>query len=324
MDKFRIVFYDEVTDVSQIVMLYYLSLNWSTNPKALKRMRRDDDRYAPEFGLYAVNPDGTVIGGVLLMQIPVETMKGKVVVGGISAVATRPGFQRMGVMTDLVNRSHEYFAEHGLDYSFLTTSKTRVAHGFYEKMGYMDLKTDEIAWKLARKPSLTHDKRIVITGFEEQNAVGVYEIFKNATKDSYGFIYRPPNFLGARYECGKIEPLKKMRLAKQNGKVSGYAYWDSASQINTCEEILALDESSFKTLLSDAEARFSDEFLAVRCKGLIDNEIGWLRSAGYTTGIPTSGVVMVKSLNGHAGLDGIKRLFGVDKGLFRMGEWDST
>lgn len=324
MDKFRIVFFDEIRDVSQIVMLYYLSLNWATNPEALKKMRRDDDRYPPEFGLYAVTPDGAVAGGVFLMKIPVETTKGKVMVGGISAVATRPGFQRMGIMTALVDRCHGYFVEYGLDYGFLTTAQTRVAHSFYEKMGYKDLKIDGIAWKLARKPPLPLDERIIATNYEEQNAAEVDEVFKNATENSYGFIYRPPNFLKARYDCGRIEPLKNMRLAKRNGKIVGYAYWDSSVQIHTCVEILALDKSSFMALLADAENRFLGEFLAVRCEGLVNDEIAWLRYAGYTVGVPSYGVTMVKSLGGRMSLGSMKQLFGVDEGLFRVGEWDST
>lgn len=324
MDKFRVVFYDEIKDVSQIIMLYYLSLNWATNPEALKRMRRDDDRYASEFGLYAVTPDDTVAGGVFLMVIPVETTKGKVNVGGISAVATRPEFQRMGVMTALVERCHEYFAERSLEYSFLTTAKIRVAHGFYEKMGYVDFRTEEIAWKSTRKPTLRLGRGIVVTGFRQQNVVDVDEVFKNVTRGSYGFIHRPPNFLKARYECGKIEPLKKMRLTKQNGRVLGYAYWNPTSMIHTCEEILAVNETSFLSLLADAETTHPDEFLAIRCEGLTHNEIGWLRSAGYTTDIPSYGVVMVKSLKEKTSLGSIRRVFGADRGLFRMGEWDST
>lgn len=323
MDEIRIVYFKELSDISQIATLYYLSLNWLATPKVLEELRQNDDRYTPEFGIFAVTSDGTVIGGVLLMEIPTETLEGKLIVGGINAVATRPGYQRRGIMTTLLTRCHEYFAEHQLDYSFLTTSRSLGAHYLYHKLGYRDLVDREIAWKHAKEPRPNHDKGIAVTSFQKGNNLDVDKIFRGATEGSYGFVYRPTNFLKARCE-GRLIPLEKMRLAKRNNETSGYAYWESSWHVSTCMEILALDKSSFVTLLADAENKLENELLVVHCGGLSKHEIDWLRSAHYHTGIQTYGTVMVRSLKGATKLRSLKPLFGVNKRLFRMGIWDST
>jgi len=323
MDEFRIVYFKELDDVFQIATLYYLSLNWPATPMVLEELRQNDDRYTPEFGIFAVTSDGTVIGGVLLMEIPTETLDGKLIVGGINAVATRPGYQRRGVMINLIARCHEYFAEHQLDYSFLTTSRSLGAHHLYRKLGYKDLVVREVAWKHIKEPRLSYDKGIAVTSFQEENNFDVDNIFGNATEGSYGFVYRPTNFLKARCD-GRLVPLEKMRLAKRNNEITGYAYWESSWQVSTCLEILALDKSSFVMLLADAENRFQNEIFVVHCGGLSRREIDWLRSAHYHAGVQTYGVVMVKSLKGPTNLRSIKSLFVVNKGGFRMGVWDST
>jgi len=325
MGKFRIVYYGELDDVFQITTLYYLSLGWPATPNVLEELIRNDDRFTPEFGMFAVDHDGTVMGGVLLMEIPTKTLNGKLIVGGLNAVATRPGYHRRGVMTVLITRIHEYFAQHQLDYSFLTSARSLGAHSMYKKLGYKDLVVGEKAWKMAREPPLRYDKKIVVASFQEENSSDVDKIFREATEGSYGFVYRSTNFLKARAgHFSEFAPKKKMRLAKRNDEISGYAYWESSPQVSACKEILALDKSSFVSLLADAENRFRNKFLVISCKGLSKREIDWLRSAGYHTGIQTYGTVVVNFLRGDTNLESIKSLFGVNKGLFRMGVWDST
>lgn len=325
MDEFRIVYYDELEDVFQVTTLFYLSLEWPATPEVLERKRRYDHRHTPEFGIFAVNPDGTVMGGFLLMAIPTRTLNGDLTVGGLNAVATRPGYHRRGVMTTLTTRCHQYFAENGLDYSFLTTSQRLGAHAMYQKLGYRDLLVGETAWKLAREPPLPRDRKTVITGFQEENYSDVDRIFREATEGSYGFVRRQPDFLRAMAaRSSEFSPKEKMRLAKHGDEISGYAYWKPSPHVSTCSEILALDKSSFVALLADAEERFRNKFLTVYCRGLSRREVGWLRSVGYHTGIQTYGAVMAKSLRGHTDLESIRSLFGVDRGLFRMGAWDST
>jgi predicted acetyltransferase len=56
------------------------------------------------------------------MKISTETAVGRLDVGGVNAVGTHPRFARRGAMTAVMNASHKYFKEHGLEYSVLTSS----------------------------------------------------------------------------------------------------------------------------------------------------------------------------------------------------------
>jgi hypothetical protein len=181
-----------------------------------------------------------------------------------------------------------------------------------------------IAWK-QNKGTYVHDKDNVIINFENQNYSDVDRIFIETTQGSYGFVYRPKEFLKARVFGPFSEPLplEKMRLAKNNEEISGYAYWEKFPQVCICSEILANDKSSFISLLIDAENRFENRTLIIYCGGLSKREIGWLQTCGYHTEIPTYWTVMVKSL-GNQKLESIKSLFGINRKLFRMGIWDYT
>lgn len=325
MNKSRIVWYDELDDLSQLTSLYHLSLNWSVTPELFEKKRQNDDRYVPEFGLFSATSDDMIVGAVFLMEILTRTLKGKLLVGGINAVATRPGYQRRGVMTALMTRCHEYFHERRLEYCFLTTSQTLGAYTMYKKLGYNDLAIREIAWKQAETPTLP-DKTLAVTDFQKEDNSEVARIFREATKGSYGFVYRPENFLEARIDgpFTKPEPTKNMRLAKLNDRVDGYIYWEPSPQLGICTEILALDKSSFLSLLANAKKTFLNKALVIHCQGLTKREKKWLQSAHYRTGIPTYGTVMIKSLRSQTALRSMRTLFGVDQDLFRMGVWDST
>jgi len=132
LSDFRIVFFDEIDDPYKVTLIFQLSLSWPATPRLLQELRSNDDRFTREFGIFAVTRDGTVASGHLLMRISTQTTKGRLEVGGINAVSTRPDFARRGLMTALTNRTHEYFREHDLEYSVLTTSRRLGAMRLYE------------------------------------------------------------------------------------------------------------------------------------------------------------------------------------------------
>jgi GNAT superfamily N-acetyltransferase len=325
MTRFRVVFYDELNDHSQIATLYQLALNWPATPKVLEILRQNDDRFIPEFGVFAVNNDSLVVGGVFLMEIPSRTLTGDLNVGGLSAVGIKPGYQRKGIMTTLVARCHEYMSDKQLEYSFLTTSRMLGAYTFYKRQGYNDLILLDVAWKLPRDDTKAQNKNMSIINFQEENYNDIYNIFENVTNDSYGFVYRPKSFLNARSDpTSPISPTKKIRLVKKNSEISGYAYWDTGLYNSIAQEILALDKSSFVALLADAEIRFRNKLILIKCGGLIQGEINWLKSVGYNIGVQTYGTVMVRPMIENSKLQYIQTLFGVKEGVFRLGKWDST
>jgi len=137
--EFKIVFFDEIDDPYKVTLLFQLSLSFPAMPEVLEELRANDDRYTPEFGIFAVTEDGDVAAGHLLMKIATETTAGRLYVGGVNAVGTRPEFARRGLMTTVMNTTHEYFREHGLEHSVLTTSSRVGAIVLYERLGYAEL-----------------------------------------------------------------------------------------------------------------------------------------------------------------------------------------
>ena len=106
-------------------------------------------------------------------------------------------------------------------------------------LGYKDLLVLKIPWKQAVKRSVPN-KKFLIRDFQKKNKSDVTRVFREATKDSYGFVYRQADFLKARINGPFLTPsLKNMRIVKRNEKVLGYAYWESSPQFGICEEILA-------------------------------------------------------------------------------------
>ena len=326
MKDFRIVYFDEINDPYQVTMLLQLSLFFPATPELLREVRANDERYTPEFGIFAVTSDGTVAGGHLLMRIQTETIEGRLDVGGVNAVATRPDFARRGVMTAVMSKTHEYFLERDLEYSFLTTSARHVAAIMYEKLGYKELDRSRVAVKHAHHPRAQSGSDISVRSFSEVDVPIIDRIFRTSVAGSYGFVRRPDNFLRARnhIQDKEIRPTEKLRVAERGGQAAGYAYWEASARVTEAYEILAVDQPSFHALLSDAETRTPNSIIWVWCGGLTDLELGWLKDAGYQVPIESYGRAVIKKLRGEVNPRTVKALYGVNQGKFRLGIWDET
>jgi len=320
------VYFDEVSDPYQVTLLLQLSLYFSATPEYLQKIRVSDDRYTPEFGIFAVSPDGTVMAGHLLMHVATETINGRLDVGGVNAVGTLPEFARRGIMTRLMTRTHQYFIDRDLEYSVLTTSDRLVAALLYGKLGYVELDRSRIAVKYPTRHRTQFFPDISIRPFSEEDRPIVNEIFRAAVAGSYGFIHRPHDFLQARSGSvdKEIRPAEKLRIAQREGKPTGYAYWESNPRVMEAYEILALDCSSFQALLADAETRTPNTSIWVWCDGLTRRELEWLKNAGYDVPIEAYGRALIKYLKGTTDPTKIKKMYGVNAKNFRLGIWDGT
>jgi GNAT superfamily N-acetyltransferase len=325
MSDVKIVFFDEVDDLCKVSLLFQLSLSWPVTPKALEEIRANDDRYTPEFGTFAVTEEGIVAAGHLIMRIPTATLDGKLDVGAVNAVATRPDFGRRGIMTSIMTRTHDYFRSRHLDYSVLTTSKRLGAALMYERLGYVEVDHSEMAVKYPNQQRTSAPSVVEVNPVSEADFAHIEDVYQKVVAGSYGFIYRPRNFLKARNIISTgTKPEEKLRIARRGSLITGYAYWESDSTHSRSLELLAVDKSSFHALLSDEERRNPDAGIIVCCDGLTDLEIEWLTAAGYQGPMEGYGGFFVTSLNEKADRNRIAAMYGVDIGKFRMGRWDST
>jgi len=326
LSDFRIAFFDEIDDPYKVTLVFQLSLSWPATPMLLQDLRSSDDRYTREFGIFAVMRDGTVASGHLLMRIPTRTIEGRLEVGGINAVGTRPDFARRGLMTAITDRAHEYFREHGLEHSVLTTSKRLGAMTMYQQLGYAEIDHSEVAVKFPDQSRAFMPNDVLARAFSTTDFDDVDAVYTRAVEGSTGFVYRPKGFLKARNHTKghEIKPAENMRVAEHGQSVTGYAYWESNTGVSEASEIMALDEVSFLGLLADAESRNPEGVMMVRCDGLTNLEMGWLRRAGYQGPLEAYGSFLVKSLKEKTNPDRIKAMYAVESGKFRIGLWDGT
>jgi GNAT superfamily N-acetyltransferase len=326
LSDYRIVFFDEIDDPYKVALIFQLSLSWPVNPRLLQELRSSDERYTREFGIFAVTRDGTVASGLLLMRIPTQTIQGRLEVGGVNTVSTRPDFARRGLMTAIMKRTHEYFRERGLEYSVLTTSKRLGAMTMYQRLDYSEIDHSEVAVKYPNETRIRSPDDAIVRPFLETDSNNVDSVYKRAAQGSTGFTYRPENFLKARrFSMGvEIKPAENLRVVERGGSVTGYAYWEPNQRVSEATEIMALDEVSFHALLADAERRNPDATVMVLCDCLTDLEIGWLKRASYQAPLEAYGSFLAKSLRGKTDSKMIRRIYGVDSGKFRIGLWDGT
>jgi GNAT superfamily N-acetyltransferase len=326
LPNYRIVFFDEIDDPYKVTLIFQLSLSWSVTPSLLQELRSSDERYTREFGIFAVMRDGTVAGGLLFMRFSTQTTQGRLEVGGVNAVSTRPDFARRGLMTAIMNRTHEYFRERDLEYSVLTSSRRLGATVMYQQLGYSEIDHSEVAVKCPNQPRTRLPEGALVRPFSEADVDNVDNVYGWAVEGSTGFICRPKNFLKARkYSKGvEIKPAENMRVVEREDSVTGYAYWEPNQSVSEAPEIMALDQVSFHALLADAERRNPDVAVLVWCDGLTDLEIGWLNRAGYQAPLEAYGSFLAKSLKGKTDSNRIRTIYGVDSGRFRIGLWDGT
>jgi len=328
MDDLRIVFFDEIDDPYKVTLLFHTSLSFAAMPSLLKEIRDNDDRYTPEFGIFAVTKSGTVAAGHLLMKITTETIDGRLEIAGVNAVGTRPDFSRRGIMTSVMKASHRYFLERGLRFGALTSSRRLGATMMYNGLGYVEVAHDILVAKYPNQPRTPAPSEIVVRGFMEDDVADIDNAYKKSVKGSYGFIHRPSNFLKARKygPSGEIKPGENLRIAQKGNsrELTGYAYWESNPHSSECYEIMAVNAASFHALLADAELRNPEAGIVIWCNGLTDLEMRWLQEANYQTPLEGYGSLLMKDLKGKTDLRKLKRIYGVESGRFRIGLWDGT
>jgi GNAT superfamily N-acetyltransferase len=326
MTDFRVVYFDEVKDPYQITLLLQLSLYFTATPEHLAQMRKNDDRYTPEFGVFAVTPEGKVTAGHLLMQIPTETVKGRLDVGGVNAVATRPDFARKGIMSAVMSKAHEYFIDRDLEYSYLTTSNRLVAAGLYEKLGYVELDRSRCAAKYPNQSRLQAPAKTNVRSGSEDDRPTVDEIFRKVVAGSYGFVHRPKDFLRARAGMVDREVIlsEKLRIVEKDKQPTGYAYWELNPRFTEATELIAHDRDSFRALLAEAETRTPNSIIWVWCDGLTKRESDWFKDTGYEVPIESYGRAVIKDLKKKNDSLVLRKLYGVERGEFRWGVWDGT
>jgi predicted acetyltransferase len=290
----RISSYRELESTDELLPLLDHAFRWTFNQRTFDKIVKVDPRLKNSpIGFCAIE-NGHIIGNVGVMDIATRTLDGTIeTVGGIYGVATIPSHTRKGVSTILMNRAHEHFREKGYRFSFLGTSRTIVAHSFYEKLGYADLFECPSAYKImkarATKPAaqgksekIDFDRMLEIYVARVKGHTGLVvrdKAYFNMLKKSEGF---------TRRECIVNDEGYVLFKEIKGAWVNGIWIRELVAQKNkTMNKLLELAERRAKEIIYDR---------AVLDKTLLEV----YRSRGYMIHEKSHTVVMVKPLVANA------------------------
>ena len=240
----EIKYYFELEAKEQFSVLQYLGFRQALNYKTFDLRRELDYRFSGGPGGICGLIDNKLVGFVGLMQIPTKTIIGNELTGGVWCVATNPDYWGKGICSTLMKKAHEYFADRGCRFCFLSTSKGLISHNLYKKLGYEEISSFQ-GFPKVFKFSKTKKERINNLSSIDIKQANV--LFKEFTKTFTGFVIRPSDFLDFQKWNGRYED----RISVQCE--GGYALVSYNAGHLVIEEFISINETASTTILKNLE-----------------------------------------------------------------------
>ncbi len=242
----EIVDYREISD-SELTELSLACFEHTHTKERLNQMIKADRRLSDWGGeLYAVEGD-EVLGVVGLLYPKARTKNDEVIeVGGIRNVCSRPSASRSGVAKKLMEEAHDILKKK-VEYSFLMTSASSVAHSLYQKLGYEDIYVPPKAFK--KREDIGSDVR-----FEAEKDPGyVRSVYMRSIENLTGLVVREKCFWEMAKTRGWPEN-EDVKIAYKDGERIGYTMFDSSRNKLSVKEIGA-EEGFLPHILDGLESR---------------------------------------------------------------------
>lgn len=303
----KIVTYRDLASKDGFLPLMDNAFRWPFNPRVFESFVKGDPRSRDSpVGFCAVKND-LPIGFVGVLHLYTQTLEGTVErVGGIYGVATLPSHTRKGVSTALMNKAHQYFTEKGFRFSFLTTSRTLIAHAFYEKLGYLDVVQYPSAYKVVahKKGELSTNKEIAKFDFDK-----ILKVYHEFSRDKTGFVIRDKEYL-KMLKKGERITAKQCIISEK-----GYAIFRKDREGVWIRELIALTADDMEKLVSQIEQQARD---VIYDRMVLNNALLKVYgSRGYMISRESHSVLMAKPLTANAS---IKQAYG-DKFFMTSLDW---
>lgn len=261
--KVEITTYRELEIRDGFLPLFQHAFWWPYNPKEFDKTIKADPRlqYSPVG--YVATKRNRLVGFVGVMDIDTRTLEGsEEKVGGIWGVVTHPAFAREGISTALMQKSHEYFGEKGYKFSLLNTSKSLIAHAFYQKLGYREALTYPSAYKVMEKTKKTPRKKS--SQKTKPRWSELLTKFSLVTRDRTGFVVRNSQY-GKMLEIRKtIQPKKTIVTEK------GYALLKEDEGNVFVKEIMAFTKEEKSILITQIEEKAAKTVIA---EAILDSDL---------------------------------------------------
>lgn len=300
--------YNEV-DPEQVLDLNLACFGWLLDRRTVKRVRNYDP-YCPEWFAYYLTDGDDIKAQVGATYPKIKTSEGVMTVGFIWGVGTLPIYARQGLSKKLMNRVHEQMEEDGVDLFILSTWSGLVAHSLYEKLGYVDI--TEFEWGIRKGHKW---KKNEIRTVVRKHKINDWErLYKESSRNCYGFVLRYPNYLRARRSWDDRIISHSCTFMKDATAV-GYALINVDQKRLNVMEMFCPDMKYYKDCLIALENEFPKPYVSRSMHGRADiskafEDFGIQTQIGY-------GTLMTRWSKKKTGAKELKKLMGIDKGMFQ-------
>ena len=293
----KILTYRDLESKDELLPLMDNAFRWPFNTRWFEDFIKIDPRLKNSPVGFCAVENGIVVGFVGVLDLATRTLDGNVeFVGGVYGVATMPSHVRKGISTVLMNRAHQHFKEKKYRFSFLTTSRTIIAHSFYKKLGYTDLFESPSAYKVqeAKKAKSTVKEKHAKLDFDK-----LLKIYNECVKGKTGFVVRDKAYLKM---LKKAEGLSAKQCIIDE---EGYVLFRRERSGIWIRELVALNTKEMDRLIGLVEGKAKD--LTYERTVLDEALLRLYKSRGYMIQKRSHWVMMIKPLTTDASF---KQMYG--------------
>ena len=278
----KLLTYDELPesyDASRAIV-HLAAFGGFPSRRIIDLWRRGTARFAEYVGVFAVAQE-TVVGQTFVQRISYTFPQGTETVAGLAGVATRVDHARTGLARRILEEVHRREREAGITHSILWTNRSWGAQRLYERLGYRDVYRPPWAARTGPFPhargSLRGTRPAQKSDLEE-----VEDLHARFARNRWGFAHRPSGFVRTAVAAGELRPRDQLLVARDRGRLLGYAAYESSRSRTICGELVTTSASGRARLVAGLEARAGRSTLAFR-DGVVDSIAPWLQRRQYAT-----------------------------------------
>jgi GNAT superfamily N-acetyltransferase len=293
----RLLDHDELPPGSEEqVHLLDMSAGWGAfSFSQIAKARKMGYSSADYFGVYAVD-GGEILSAVRVIRLPFTTLNGVEHVAGIQGVVTRRDRGRLGLARQLLDEVHRREKTADTRVVLLWTGRGMIAHGLYEKLGYLDIYTPELAVKrVPKKPDVAREYKLKRA--HKADLALIEKLHTKATRGKLGFTPRPPQNIEFDVQLG-FASIDSLRIVVKAGEPVGYAQVQKLAGWPRLEELVFLPEAEPGKVMSLFEAGAAGGWIALRNTSVREH-LGLLESRGYAISNLAYYSLLAKPLDGN-------------------------
>ena len=276
----RILEFDELPkDAEPQAQLLDLSATWAPNDFArFSEARKIGYPSADYAGVYAVEK-GEVLSAIRVLRLPYATQEGVKQIAGIQGVVTRRDSGRRGLARLLLQDVHKRVKGAGSSYSLLWTGRGQVAFSLFERMGYQDVYTPELATlHIGRRRD--NPGRYTVKSIRNDRVDILEELHSRSMDGRLGFALRPRGVIRSLIHLGFL-PAGSLHTIHLDGELVGYALLQRHSTWCSLDELVLGAKISLKEVLPTLEAAAPQGGWFVIRNTSVRDALPLLRRRGY-------------------------------------------